>query len=110
MSPETERKSIWVVMETGKCVCSAVGVINSDMSGSGWKEKVRRREAYNYRGKQIVWLIRKSVMDMDGEWAWGVYSLLVSVLLDSTVPIYLLVVDMFYLVTSETLRQYNSLL
>ena len=27
MNPEIVRKSIWVVTETGKCVCSAVGVI-----------------------------------------------------------------------------------
>ena len=60
--------------------------------------------------KQIAWLIQKCNVEMDREWIRGVYSLLVSVLLDSVLSIYLSVVDMFYLFTSETLRQYNSLL
>ena len=58
----------------------------------------------------MKWVIQKSVMETDREWAWGMKRILVSVLLGSTLPIYLPVLDMFYLLTSETLGQYNSLL
>ena len=74
------------------------------------KEKSDGERPYKYRGKQIVWLIQKCNIEMDGEYRWGVDRLLVSVLLDSTLPIYLSVVDMVYLLTSVTLRRYNSLL
>ena len=72
------------------------------------KEKSDGEGRINIRGKQIVWLIQKCNVEMDREYRWGVDRLLVSVLLDSTLPIYLSVVDMFYLFTSETLRKYNS--
>ena len=68
------------------------------------------RGLIKYRGKQMDWLIRKCNVEMYGEYRWGVRKILVGVLLDSALPIYLSVVDMFYLFTSETLRKYNSLL
>ena len=34
MSPETEIIQFWSVIESGKCVYSAAGVVNGDMNGS----------------------------------------------------------------------------
>ena len=49
-------------------------------------------------------------MEMDREYRLGISRILVSVFLDSVLSIYLSVLDMVYLFTSETLRQYNSML
>ena len=68
------------------------------------KEKSDGERPYKYKGKQIVWLIQKNIMEMGREYIWGINSILVGALLVSVLPIYLLVVDMFYLVTSMTLR------
>ena len=58
----------------------------------------------------MKWVIRKCDVEMGREYRWGIVGLLVGVLLVDWLSIYLSVLDMFYLVTSETLRQYNSLL
>ena len=65
----------------------------------------RKKEIWKTQGKQIAWVMRKCNVKMDGEYIWGVDRLLVCVLLVGVLPIYFPVVDVFYLLTSETLAE-----